>query len=79
MIGFTDRVRLRPLTVGVKGPMLYLSSEESAIRLVCPDLDHTWIPVGGEPVIGSLNHQLLTDSYQPMRCKGIPSFTEAVN
>ncbi len=54
MIGLTDRIRLRPLTVGVKGPVLYLSSEESAIRLVCPDLDRAWIPTGGEPIVGSL-------------------------
>jgi glutamate synthase domain-containing protein 1 len=54
MIGLTDRIRLRPLTVGVKGDMLYLSSEESAIRLICPDLDRSWIPMGGEPVIGRL-------------------------
>lgn len=54
MIGFTDRIRLRPLTVGVKGTMLYLSSEESAIRLVCPGLERAWIPMGGEPVRGSL-------------------------
>jgi glutamate synthase domain-containing protein 1 len=54
MIGLTDRIRLRPLTVGEKGNMLYLSSEESAIRLICPDLDKAWIPMGGEPVIGRL-------------------------
>jgi glutamate synthase domain-containing protein 1 len=54
MIGLTDRIRLRPLTVGEKGDMLYLSSEESAIRLVCHDLDRAWIPTGGEPVIGRL-------------------------
>ncbi len=58
MIGLTDRIRLRPLTVGTKGSMLYLSSEESAIRLVCPDLDDAWIPVGGEPIIGSLQAPL---------------------
>ncbi len=58
MIGFTDRIRLRPLTVGVKGSVLYLSSEEAAIRLVCSDLDRTWIPMGGEPVIGSLKKTL---------------------
>ena len=57
MIGLTDRIRLRPLTVGVKGDMLYLSSEESAIRLICPDLDRSWIPMGGEPVIGRLKIQ----------------------
>ena len=59
MIGFTDRIRLRPLTVGVKDSVLYLSSEESAIRLICPDLDQAWIPVGGEPIIGSLEKPLI--------------------
>jgi glutamate synthase domain-containing protein 1 len=59
MIGFTDRIRLRPLTVGVKGSVLYLSSEESAIRLVCPGLDRAWIPMGGEPVVGSLARPLV--------------------
>ena len=55
MIGLTDRIRLRPLTAGIKDQMLYLSSEESAIRLICPDLDEAWIPMGGEPIIGALN------------------------
>jgi glutamate synthase domain-containing protein 1 len=54
MIGLTDRIRLRPLTVGEKGDMLYISSEESAIRLISPDLDNAWSPMGGEPVIGRL-------------------------
>jgi glutamate synthase domain-containing protein 1 len=58
MIGLTDRIRLRPLTAGIKDQMLYLSSEESAIRLICPDLDEAWIPVGGEPIIGSLEKPL---------------------
>jgi len=58
MIGLTDRIRLRPLTVGTKGSRLYLSSEESAIRLVCPDLDKAWIPMGGEAVVGSLKAPL---------------------
>ena len=58
MIGLTDRIRLRPLTVGVKGSVLYLSSEESAIRLVSPDLDRAWIPMGGEPIVGSLEKPL---------------------
>ena len=58
MIGLTDRIRLRPLTVGEKGSMLYLSSEESAIRLICPELDKAWIPTGGQPVIGSLKHPI---------------------
>ena len=59
MIGLTDRIRLRPLTVGTKESVLYLSSEESAIRLICPDLDRAWIPIGGEPVVGSLERPLV--------------------
>jgi glutamate synthase domain-containing protein 1 len=58
MIGLTDRIRLRPLTVGVKGDKLYLSSEESAIRLICPEVDRTWVPMGGEPIVGRLGQPL---------------------
>ncbi len=58
MIGLTDRIRLRPLTAAIKGDMLYLSSEESAIRLVCHDLDRAWIPMGGEPIVGRLGRSL---------------------
>lgn len=54
MIGLTDRIRLRPLTAATRGDRLYLSSEESAIRLVSPELDRAWTPVGGEPVVGRL-------------------------
>jgi glutamate synthase domain-containing protein 1 len=54
MIGLTDRIRLRPLSVAVAGDRLFLASEESAIRLVCPEVDHMWIPIGGEPIIGRL-------------------------
>lgn len=54
MIGLTDRIKLRPLVAGVRETMLYLSSEESAIRLVSPKLDRCWGPRGGEPVVGRL-------------------------
>jgi glutamate synthase domain-containing protein 1 len=54
MIGLTDRIRLRPLTAAVKGDMLYLSSEESAIRLIEPNLEKAWIPKGGEPIVGRI-------------------------
>ncbi len=54
MIGLTDRIRLRPLIAASQGDVLFLSSEESAIRLVSPQLDRVWTPVGGEPVVGRL-------------------------
>lgn len=55
MIGLTDRIRLRPLTAATRGKMLYLSSEEAAIRAICPEIDSVWIPLGGEPIIASLD------------------------
>jgi len=54
MIGLTDRIRLRPLTAATKGERLFLSSEEASIRLVSPELDSVWTPIGGEPVVGRL-------------------------
>ncbi len=54
MIGLTDRIKLRPMVAATKGDVLFLSSEEAAIRLVSPQLDKFWTPRGGEPVIGRL-------------------------
>jgi len=58
MFGLTDRIRLRPLTAGERGDLLFLSSEESAIRAVC-NPDRVWTPHGGEPVIGRLDRGAL--------------------
>lgn len=49
--GLNDRIKLRPLVVGRKGDVVYMSSEESAVRLVCSELDEVWMPKAGEPVI----------------------------
>ena len=63
MIGLTDRIKLRPLVAGTKDDVLYLSSEEAAMRLISPKLDKFWSPRGGEPVIGKLNNpKLFEDS-----------------
>ena len=63
MIGLTDRIKLRPLTAGQSGDTLYLSSEESAIRLVSPTLDRAWNPRGGEPVIGRIGSKKPIDAW----------------
>ena len=60
MIGLTDRIRLRPLAAGTGKNMLYLSSEEAAIRLICPELERAWTPKGGEPIIGRLETNCVT-------------------
>jgi glutamate synthase domain-containing protein 1 len=31
--------------------MVYIASEEAAIRVMAPDIRNVWSPAGGEPVI----------------------------
>jgi glutamate synthase domain-containing protein 1 len=52
MMALNDRIKLRPLVAAEKGDMLYIASEEAAIRVVCASPDRVWAPSGGEPVIG---------------------------
>jgi glutamate synthase domain-containing protein 1 len=51
LFGLNDRIKLRPLVVAEKDDMVFMSSEESAIREVQPELDRVWMPKAGEPVI----------------------------
>lgn len=67
MIGLTDRIRLRPLAAAVKGSILYLSSEEAAIRLVSPELDVVWKPKGGEPIIGRVGAPIAVPSEESVQ------------
>jgi glutamate synthase domain-containing protein 1 len=82
MIGLTDRIRLRPLTGAVKGDMVFMASEEAAIRVVEPDLERAWIPMGGEPVIGRLTPKAMErhglDPTSVVRGTGSCSVTEEV-
>ncbi len=52
MMALNDRIKLRPLVAAEKGDMLYVASEEAAIRVICPSPDRVWSPSGGEPVFG---------------------------
>lgn len=58
MIGLNDRIKLRPMTAARKDDMLYMASEESAIREIAPDLDQVWSPKAGTAVIGTLNAEV---------------------
>lgn len=58
IVGFTggvmalnDRLKLRSLVVGEKNDKVYMASEESAIRMVQPDLDKLYYAKGGEPIL----------------------------
>lgn len=55
IIGLNDRIKLRPMTAARKDDMLYMASEESAIRTIAPDLDEVWSPKAGTPIIGTLD------------------------
>ena len=52
IMALNDRIKLRPLTAAEDGDFLYVASEESAIREICPYPEKVWAPRGGEPVMG---------------------------
>jgi glutamate synthase domain-containing protein 1 len=54
MVGLTDRIKLRPLVAGRDNDLLFLASEECAIRAICPSPETVWAPKAGEPVVGEL-------------------------
>jgi glutamate synthase domain-containing protein 1 len=62
ILALNDRIKLRPLTAAEKGDFLYVASEESAIREICPQPDRVWMPRGGELVWGLLAGSALADS-----------------
>ncbi|CAD7766875.1 MAG: Amidophosphoribosyltransferase [Candidatus Argoarchaeum ethanivorans] len=58
MIGFNDRIKLRPMTCARADDMLYMASEEAAIREIAPDLDEVWSPKAGTAVVGKLSEEV---------------------
>ncbi len=58
MIGLNDRIKLRPMTAARRDDVLYMASEESAIREIAPDLDEVWSPKAGTAVIGTLKAEV---------------------
>lgn len=51
LMALNDRLKLRSMVAGEKDDVVYIASEESAIREVCPDIEGIWAPKGGEPII----------------------------
>ncbi len=51
LMALNDRLKLRSMVVGEKDDISYIASEESAIRVIEPDVENVWAPAGGEPVI----------------------------
>lgn len=55
IMALNDRLKLRSMVVGEKDDVVYIASEECAIRAICPDVENVWSPKGGEPVIVVVN------------------------
>ena len=55
MIGFNDRIKLRPMVAARKDEVLYVASEEAAVRVMCRKPDTLWHAEGGVPIVGRLN------------------------
>ncbi len=55
MMALNDRLKLRSMVCGEKDDMIYIASEESAIRIIEPELEKVWSPAGGVPVVVTLN------------------------
>ncbi|MDD4508212.1 MAG: glutamine amidotransferase family protein [Eubacteriaceae bacterium] len=51
LMALNDRLKLRSMVAGEKDDIVYIASEESAIRAVCPEIEGIWAPKGGEPII----------------------------
>lgn len=54
MIGFNDRIKLRPMVAAQQGDRFYLASEEAAIVEVCDHPDKLWHARGGVPIVGQV-------------------------
>ena len=59
LMALNDRLKLRSMVVSEKDDLVYIASEEAAIRIIEPDLDAVWSPKGGEPVIIKTDSGLL--------------------
>jgi glutamate synthase domain-containing protein 1 len=51
LMALNDRLKLRSMVVGEKDDKVFIASEESAIRIIEPNVENIYAPAGGEPVI----------------------------
>ncbi|MCC8130737.1 MAG: glutamine amidotransferase family protein [Oscillospiraceae bacterium] len=51
LMALNDRLKLRSMVTAEKDDLVFVASEESAIRAICPDATNVYAPAGGEPVI----------------------------
>lgn len=51
LMALNDRLKLRSMVVGEREDLVFIASEEAAIRAMEPEAEHIYAPAGGEPVI----------------------------
>jgi glutamate synthase domain-containing protein 1 len=51
LMALNDRLKLRSMVVAEKGDRVFIASEEAAIRVLEPDAENVYAPMGGEAVI----------------------------
>ena len=51
LMALNDRLKLRSMVVGERDDLVYVASEEAAIRAMEPEVPNIYAPAGGEPVI----------------------------
>lgn len=51
LMALNDRLKLRSMVTAEKDDLVFIASEEAAIRTMEPDARNVWAPMGGEPVI----------------------------
>lgn len=51
LMALNDRLKLRSMVTAEKDDLVFIGSEEAAIRIMEPDAENIYAPAGGEPVI----------------------------
>jgi glutamate synthase domain-containing protein 1 len=59
IMALNDRLKLRSMVAAEKDDMVYVASEECAIREICKNPNRVWAPKGGEPVIACLEEGVI--------------------
>ena len=51
LMALNDRLKLRSMVTAKKKDLVFIASEEAAIRAMEPEAEDIYAPAGGEPVI----------------------------
>jgi glutamate synthase domain-containing protein 1 len=72
MVALNDRIKLRPLVAARNEDVIYVASEESAIREICPHPEESWMPLAGEPVVAFVSEEARRKSTSENGSGGAP-------